>query len=324
MGNERDLLTQETATLFKKAGFETSLCNIRSCYDLIARGKTTVFLIKVSPNVDTMSSEYVQDLKSLCYYFKAHPLIVSLRTKNEHIRRGVIHSREDIPVLSVETLEDIMINNEPPLVYADRGGLYVHVQGEILKKLRENMGYSLAEFAKEIGISRSTLYDYEHSSRGIDVSIALKLEEMLETPIIKPLSIRTEVERDDRPQRPVPRSPLEKDVYEMFDHIGLAVHPTKRTPFDAVVKEPEHAPRLFMLTGISDMDLRSVKRRIHVVHELATLLEKDAIFVFNSPVLKRTIQGVPIIQLDEMRKVTDTDSMLEVVQERKDEGEEED
>ena len=320
MGNERELLTQETATLFKKAGFETSLCNIRACYDMIARGKTTVFLIKVSPNVDSMSPEYVQDLKSLCHYFKAHPLIISDRTKTEQIHKGVIHSREDIPVLSIETLEDIMINNEPPLVYADRGGLYVHIQGEILKKLRENMGYSLAEFAKEIGISRSTLYEYERSSRGIDITVALRLEEMLETPLIKPLTIKRDIECGEQVPRPAPRSALEKDVYEMFDNIGLAVHPTKRTPFDAVVKEPERSPRLFMLTGISDMDIRSVKRRINVVHELATLLEKDAIFVFSSPVSKRTIQGVPIIQIDEMRKVTDTDSMLEVVQEHKDDA----
>lgn len=321
MGNEREILTQETAKLFKKAGFETSLCNIRACYDLIARGKTTVFLIKVTPNVDTMTHEYVQDLKSLCYYFKAHPLIISMRTKSELMHRGVIHSRDDIPVLTLETLEDIMINNEPPLVYADRGGLYVQIQGEILKKLRENMGYSLAEFAKEMGISRSTLYDYEHSERGIDINVALRLEEMLETPLVKPLNIKKDIEQDVPPAAPTPRTLLEKDVYGVFGNIGLAVHPTTRTPFDAVVKEPERSPRLFMLTGISDMDIRSVKRRITVVHELASLLEKDAIFVFNSPVKKRTMDGVPIIQLEEIRKLTDPDSMLEVVQDRKDEEE---
>lgn len=322
MGNEREMLTQDTASLFQKAGFETSLCNIRACYDIIARGKAATFLIKAMPNVDAMTPDYVQDLKTLCYYFKAHPLVIGIRTKTEEMRTGVIHFRDDIPVISIGTLEHIIIDNEPPLVYADRGGFYVQIHGDLLRSIRENMGYSMAEFAKEMGVSRTTLYDYEHSKRGIDLEVAIRLEEILDTPLIKPLSIRRDISEREPTHPPEPRTPLERDVYELLGRIGLVVHPTKRTPFDAVVREQDERPKLFMLTGIANIDLRSAKRRIAVVHELATLLEKDAVFVFSTPVPKRSISGVPIIQVDEIRCLADCDAMLEVVKERTSDEEE--
>lgn len=51
-----------------------------------------------------------------------------------------------------------------------------------LKELRESLGFSIDEFAKLIGIHRSSLYRYEGSNkaepRDLPISIAIKVSEM--------------------------------------------------------------------------------------------------------------------------------------------------
>jgi putative transcriptional regulator len=318
MEGEKESLISATEKVFKKAGFETSICSLRSCYDIIARGKTCTFLVKTIPNVDSLSHEYIDALKQLCYYFKAHPLIVSMRTKHEMIHPGVVHSRDDIPVVSIETLEQTIIEDVPPLVYADRGGLYVRIEGELLKRIRERMGFSLSDFAKEIGISRSTLYDYEHSERGIELNTAIKIEDIVDLPLIKPYDLQKRLDVYKESVDKQPKTSFERDVYALFDTIGVEAHPMIRTPFEAVVKEEdEEEDAFFMLTGISDMDLRSVKKRIMVVREISELLDKDAFFILDAKTTHRIIKGVPIVMRTEMDQIADYDTILEYVKERK-------
>ncbi|RZN49514.1 transcriptional regulator [archaeon] len=317
MEGERETLISATEKVFRKAGFETSVCSLRSCYDIIARGKMCTFLVKTIPNVDSLSHEYIDALKQLCYYFKAHPIIVSMRTKHEMLHVGVVHSRDDIPVVSIETLEQTVVEDVPPLVYADRGGLYVRIEGELLKRIREQMGFSLSDFAKEIGISRSTLYDYEHSERGIELNTAIKIEDLVDMPLIKPCDLQKRLEIFKEPVDRRPKTSFERDVYALFETIGVEAHPMDRTPFDAVVKEDENEDTFFMLTGISDMDLRSVKKRIMVVREISELLNKDAFFILDAKTTQRIIKGVPIVLRTEMNNISDYDTILEYVKERK-------
>lgn len=320
MGNERITLITETEKLFKKVGFDTSICTLRSCYDLIVHGSSITFLIKIIPNIDSISSDHTQALKCLCHYINAHPLIIGTRTKSEYLQRGVVHTRDDVPVLSIETLENTIVDDAPPLVYADRGGLYVRIEGEMLRNVRERSGCSLSEFAKELGVSRSTLYDYEHSTRGIEVDTAIKIEEVIDLPIIKPFNLLKNIIHNESKIEKHTKSTLEKSVFEKFDAIGLIVHPTSHTPFDAVIKEDENKNKVLMLTGISDMDIRTVKKRIMVVHDIAELLNKDAFFVLDTKISHFTIEGVPIVLKDEIKRLTDSNDIIEVIHERKKES----
>ncbi|MHC1604402.1 MAG: transcriptional regulator [Candidatus Methanofastidiosia archaeon] len=317
MGIEKETLILKTEKIFKKAGFETSICHLRSCYDVISRGKSMIFLIKVIANIDSLQNEYIHDLKSLCYYFKAHPLIIGIKTKNEVLHPGVVYSREDIPAVSIETLEQMVIENSPPLIYADRGGLYVRIEGDALKKIREDMGFSLSEFASEIGISRSTLYEYEHSKRGIELYTAFKIESIVDAPLIKPIDLVKKIKKQTCIYPKTPKSIFEKDVLEHFASIGFTVFPTERTPFDAVVGEEKEKSKIVILTGISNMDLRNLRKRITIVHDLSEILEKDAIFILKSQKAQRTIEGVPIVFKEEFKNISDIDSMIEIIRRKK-------
>ena len=59
----------------------------------------------------------------------ASPLIVGLKSKSEYLEEDVIYERHGIPVIGLETLKNMIIDNEYPEILADRGGYYVHING---------------------------------------------------------------------------------------------------------------------------------------------------------------------------------------------------
>lgn len=317
MGVKRSSSVADSADILERAGFKTSLCTLRSCFDVVARGKSVTFFIKIASNIDAMPPAHLKSLKTLCNYFDAHPLIIGKSTKNGEMESGVVYSRDGIPTISVDTLEQTMLNESPPLVYVDKGGLYVKLEGALLQACREKTGSSVAEFAREIGISKTTLYEYERSQRGVDLDTAFRIESIVNKPLAKPIDLLSASDDTITFSAEPPKTKFEKEVFDIFKNLGLTFSPTKSSPFDAVIKEEPEKPRLVMLTGISDMKLRSVKRRIAVVYEISSLLEKDAFFVLDSLHDVPSIDGVPILNKEEIVKLNDSDTMLEVLLERK-------
>jgi len=321
MGQEKANLISETKKLFKNSGFETSVCDLRCCFDIIAKGNSLTFLVIVSPNIDSVPNEYIKSIKCLCHYFKAQSIIIGSRNKSMDLLRGVVYTRDDTPAIGLETLEQMIVDNTPPLVYANRGGIYVRIEGEILRNIREKMGLSINELAKEVGISRSTLYDYEHSKRGVELDTAIKIEDLVDFPLIKPVDIINKLIEKKSTIEEMPKNKFEKNVFDIFHNLGFKVHPTTRTPFDAVVKEDKSKTDIIMLTGVSNMDPRTIKRRVMVVHDVSNVLNKDAFFVINSDKPSKSIDGVPIVLMNEIKKMNDCDRVIELLKERKSECE---
>lgn len=52
--------------------------------------------------------------------------------------------------------------------------------GERIKEVREERGYSVDEFAKLLGVSRSSLYRYEgaYESKDLPISVGIRIAEM--------------------------------------------------------------------------------------------------------------------------------------------------
>ncbi|HOP09517.1 MAG TPA: transcriptional regulator [Candidatus Methanofastidiosa archaeon] len=323
MGQEKSIILNETKKIFKMAGFDTSICDLRCCFDIVAKGKSMTFLIIVAPNIDSIPNDYISSMKCLCYYFRSHPLIIGSRTKNMELLEGVVYTRDDIPALSIGTLEQLIVENAPPLVYSDRGGIYVKIDGELLKKMRENMGTSISEFSKEIGISKSTLYDYEHSKRGVELSTALRIEEFIDYPLIKPVDIINQLIEKRTSIDEKPKSEFERYVFNIFDDLGFKVHPTNKTPFDAVVKGGTGKRDMVMLTGVSDLDTKNLKRRVMILHDVSRILDRDAFFVINSKTTSKAIEGLPIVLVNEIKRLPDSDTVLEILDQRKRECDEE-
>ena len=313
-------MTQETIDLvkviveiFKKSGFDVSLCDMRSCYDMVAKRGLFTIIVKVLYNVDSFSSEHGREMKKIAYYFNVFPLIVGYKTKKDALEEGVVYSREDIPVISVETLENILLNDIPPLVYSERGGLYVKIDRKRLKREREKRGLSLGYVADALNISKSALYEYENTEKGVLLENAIKLEEFFDIPVARPISILRKIEKENEEIKLEDlKKSLERNVLLKLHDAGFKVVPTEKTPFNAVVKE-----RNIIITGIGESSSRLLKKRIRIVRDFSAMIEKDAMFIIDLKRGPENIEGVPILSKKELEEIKDVEDIFYLIYSKK-------
>ncbi len=316
---KQELLDNIVETL-KKGSFEVALSRVQCSFDIVARRNLIVLIIKVLVNLDTFSEEHAWDLKILSKALKATPLVVGQKTKLGTVENSTVYSRHGVNCISLETLEDLFIEGNPPLIYADRGGFFVEVDGNLIKEEREKRGMSIGHLAELVGVSKSSIYEFENAQKRINIDSVIKIEKELDIGITKPIyiiKVGNKKEIKDIPENPVEaaRSDLEKTILGDLSDKGFEVFPTKRTPFNALLKERE-----ILITGISNTKTYIFEKKAEIVANISDITNKDAMFVVNAKKIKENIKGVPILTQKEIKSSKDVEDILELVHERKIDG----
>ncbi|WP_456365625.1 transcriptional regulator [Thermococcus sp.] len=308
---EREKLVKAVERIFRTAGFKTSRVELRGgCFDIAASSSLFLLFVKVVTNVDTVGEEQAEDLKRLAKLFRATPMIVGLKTKNSELEEGVVYERFGVYTLSPRTLSMVLLEGELPAIFAERGGLYVRVNGELLKSLRERHGYSVNELAGLLGVSRKSLLNYERGEQAVSLDVAIRMEELFDEPVAEPINVlRAEVEADLSSK---PENPLEKEVFTRLESLGLGVVKVKRAPFNALSKENHFT----ILTGIDERKTRSTVRRAEMVAEVGRIVNSDGMFI-----LKKTrtevVGEVPLIPKESLDEIRDVDELMNLISELK-------
>jgi putative transcriptional regulator len=99
-------------------------------------------IIKVVSHIDSVSEETAYDLDHIARYLKGSPLIIGERARDTELERGAVYVRYGIYAVSVATLYDTVVEHIPPLIYASPGGLYININGEVLREEREKRNLS--------------------------------------------------------------------------------------------------------------------------------------------------------------------------------------
>ncbi|MGQ9587595.1 MAG: transcriptional regulator [Thermoplasmata archaeon] len=310
--NREELISTLRETLAKSGFFVSDPHNIRSIsFDIIARRDKQLLIIKALSNIDSLSSEDAEQLRVLANALNGSPLVIGLHSSAGKLEDGILYSRFGIPIMSEAAFHETMLEGVPPFVYAAPGGLYVRLDGELIRKLRQERNISLGMLAEVAGVSRKAIQMYE-SGMGAMVEIAARIEEFLNEPIVVPLnpfSYTIEVEK-------VLRSfdefeGLNRDVFEMLREIGYSVVPTIRCPFDALAKEEE----TLLLTGVGE-DPQVTARKARVVGNISRVTEKKSVIFVKQETSIESIDGTPLITQDELRRADDTDDVLELILQR--------
>ncbi|NPA47215.1 MAG: transcriptional regulator [Thermococci archaeon] len=301
-------LTDTVERILQVSGFKTARIELRGgCFDLVASRLFLMLFIKVSPNIDVVTEEQAEDLKRLSSFFKASPLIVGVRTKTGELEEGVVYERFGIHALRPETLYEVLAEGELPAVFAERGGLYVRINGKLLKELREKSGYSVGELAKLVGISRKSVLNYERGETAVSLDVALRLEDVFNEPLAEPIDILTAKVRATL--RSEPETPLEREVIERLRNLGMGVVKVKRAPFNALSREDEKT----ILAGIDRKKTKSTVRKAEMVSEIGRIISSDGIFI-----LERTktevVDDIPLIPKDKLKEVRDADELIELIE----------
>ncbi len=306
---DRERLIGVVERVLQRAGLKVARVELRGgCFDLVASGLFTLLFIKVVTNIDTVTEEQAEDLKRLAKLFKATPLIVGSRTKNSEIEEGVIYERFGIHALNPATLYMILVEGELPAIFAERGGLYVRINGELLRKLREKHGYSVGELASLLGVSRKSLLNYERNEQAVSLDVALRIEELFDEPIAEPIDVlRAKVDVEVRPAEP--ETPLERDVFKRLKELGMGVVKVKRAPFNALSKEDE----VTLLTGIDEKKTRSTVKRAEMVAEVGRIINSGGLFVLEKSKVE-VVSEVPLIPKESLKEIKDVDELMELIE----------
>ncbi|HII60768.1 transcriptional regulator [Pyrococcus horikoshii] len=311
---ERNELVNFVEGILKRIGFRTMKLEFRGgCFDLVATRQLLLLFIKALANIDKFSEEQAEDLKKLAKLFKASPLLVGLRSKNAELEDGVVYERFGIYAITPGTLYSMFAEGEPPLIIAERGGFYVRIDGKKLKALREEHGYSITELAGILGISRKSLQRYEKGESVVSLEVALRLEEVFDEPLVKPIDV-LRARLKDVTLTSEPDNILEKEVFEKLRKLGMSVVKIKTAPFNAITKEEEDDIEL--LTGIDERKTGRTLKRAELVSQMAEVVGSDGVFVVKKARME-VVRNVPILPKKLLEEIKDADELLELIRDLK-------
>lgn len=314
---QRTDLLGSVQEILARAGFTVSeRCDLRPVsFDLVARRDKELLLLKVLTNVDALSDAVAHEIKLLCRFLHARPVLVGLRAGTGQLEDGVVYARHDIPIVTPNTLADYVLEGDAPMVFAAPGGFYVHLDADTLRRARQELSMSLGAMAQVAGVSRRAIQMYEE---GMSASIeaAMRLEEALGADLIRPM----DPFRSFDPEKVVARPPTETDepvmdpmeqlVRGFLEGLGFEVRSTRRSPFNALSTQRDDT----LLTGMG-RDSPQLRRRAKIVSSISHITGRPGFFVVERTT-HTSIEGTPTMSRRELKSLTDPEAILELILER--------
>lgn len=310
MNMNRNKLIQEINQLLRVEGFQTSHVYEQSCFDMIARRKLLLLLMKVLVNIDSVNETHVEEIKKISDVFLASPVLVGMKTRSYPLEEDVVYERHGIPAVSVETFKN-MINGEYPEVLADRGGYFVNINGNLLKEFRDEYSLSLKDLADIAHVSRETIYNYENGKVKANIETAMVLEEILNTKITFDIDVF-------EPYQSPEEIPTNKN--NDLAKLGFGVVSTNKTPFDALAKvnDRKSAENPLIANMDKNRNIKTLKKMAVPLKDLSLITSSDSFFVINNEKFKESIDGIPVIKSWELKEADDTTDFIKMIKERKD------
>lgn len=311
---KRDGILKDTREALAKTGFFLSRPHGERglCFDLVARRDDTLLIVKVFQNVDALSKETAHELKVIARTLEGSPLVVGERSGTGPLEDGVIYSRFGVPILCQSTLLEFLEEGIPPFLFSAPGGLYVRLDADALRRMRDDRGLSLGALAEIAGVSRRTIQMYlEGMAATLDV--AMRLEDFLSEPLALPVDPFSFVDDATSGKRLAPRlEGFERELFQRLERLGYDVLPTARSPFDALSKRETTT----FLTGVGGAEI-ALDRKAEVVSNISRVVEKDSVMFVVRRSVRMSIRGVPLIGREELRRARDTDDVEALISERK-------
>jgi putative transcriptional regulator len=306
MSQDRQL--QLVTSVMISAGFDVSerfTLRPRS-FDLIARNNGTLLVIKVVSHIDSVSEEVAFDIELISRLLGGIPLIVGERAREAELERGAVYVRYGIYAVSPATLYDYFVEKVPPLVYASPGGLYVNINGETLRDLREKRNMSLGDLGQVLGVSRRTISKYE-GGMGTTLDVAIRIEEFFDTGVVESIDlIRDELPRamEDAKQ---PADTHVQSPMEFLEQIGVRLHTLHGAPFQALLTFDKHT----ILTGYGPA--QKVVKRAALIGNLSQIAKKHAMCIITDDHKEKMIGRTLVISERRLHRIEDGFELLDLL-----------
>lgn len=318
-------LFSKTIKLMHDAGFKSYFVNKnpqknRFCYDLIVRKGNQSFILKFFKNIDNIKDETIKGIKILSKLFKANPLLIGIKNRYQEIEDNTIYIREDLPIITIGTLENILKKKLFPFVLIRRGGGIVFLNGELMKELREEQRISRKELSEKIGVTKRTICSYESENMRPSKEIAEKIKNILDnSEIFRNINVldwnfECNVENTLNEEE---LSPFEEHIQIILEDIGINSYWYKKGlfPFEMCIsskqEEAEKKTNIYpLLSEVSDMEKHLKEKHLKDLRYLKhflNLFRKHALFIVNNEIRKSRFfekTKIPVIDLKNLEKIS--------------------
>ena len=322
--------------LLKKANFETfmldNFCNKKNkfCFDLLVKKNDLIFSVKVFSNIDNISTEIVNDIKSLSTLLKSKPLLIGIKNRYNELEDNTIYIRDGLPFITLATLENIIDKGLYPYILARRGGGIMFLNGNIMKFIREKQEISRKELSELLGVTKRTVCAYENESMRPSEKIAKKLSNILENKdLFRKINLfewnfKFEIDWKE-PQQYVARNPFETHLQAVLDDIGVCSYWYKNSPipfklslYSKVSDDNKERNVYPLFSGVSEEDKKINERSLSCLNMFNELFHVNSLFIVNNdvkiPDSLRKIK-VPIVKIRNLEKIDDEEEFIDLVQE---------
>jgi putative transcriptional regulator len=253
--------------------------------DMVINAPKRKLVLKISNKVD---DEDIEDLKKFSTIPSTIPLIITNKAEED-----IAIEKDGIIGVSLEGLSKA-IRGEKLYLYRTRGGIFIKINSEVLKRKRLKLGYSLGDMSKLLGVSRKAVYDYEHGSTDVSLEVAEKLIEIFGEDIIGDiLESKIEVEED---------KPYEVIIKE-FKRRGFKVFKLKKTAIDLVLLKEDKR----ILATIETNDKNETENKFNEAKKVAELLKLDLVYLTKKYIKKEDFKAVKLNNIMEISNEIERD-----------------
>ena len=314
---QRQELIKDVRETLSNAGFYVSeLCSLRPIgFDLVARRDNSLLIIKVLTNINALSEEVANELRTLSILLKGCPILIGDNKGTGKLEEDVVYDRFGIQAISTDTLKNHLLEGIPLEVYAAPGGLYVNLDSDKIKKYRSEHNISIGSFARSLKVSRRTVQMYEEGMNAT-VEVAFRIEDILGSNITQPIDILKRPKIREKKQNKILQKPLDyqnfqKEIFDILKLVGYKVIPMERAPFEAVSQDKKK----ILLTCVDRYD-KKLLRKAKVVSSISKITEKQAVLITDKSKNKKNIEGTPLVEKKELKKTHGPEELLELILER--------
>jgi putative transcriptional regulator len=312
----KEVLINRAIAILSRAGFIISeRCDIRPrSFDIAARRENLLLLIKVISNIDGLNEETAREMQFLSRYLLGYPVVIGEKTRDHPLETGVVYFRYGVPSFDISTMQDYFIGDIPPLIYAEHGGLYVNLDGNILKQERTSKNISLGALASLLGVSRRTISKYEEGDMAASVDVALKLEEILDRGFTVAVDLFEKLKFNNS-QKQMDAANEYANIFSILKDMGFNVLPISQAPFDAVSRSSNHNDGTTILTGVGEYT-RTMVKKAHLMSSISEVALTQSLLIVHGASKTKNIERTVLMEDKELKKFSDKDDFIDILQER--------
>ncbi|BDB97809.1 helix-turn-helix domain-containing protein [Saccharolobus caldissimus] len=234
-------------------------------------------IVKISE--DKITKDEIADLRKIAASTRSASLIIT----NEEEEDIVSVKADNVFAMSPEGFRKIM-NGEKIFLYRTRGGIFIKIRHDLLRHKREEMGYSIGDLAKFLGVSRKAIYDYEKGDSDVSLEVAEKLIDIFGEDIIGDIikdSIKEFKEIEDEEQSIEPSSDnFKAKLMYMLKENGLKVLSLKLTAIDLIVRSNRNNKKY--LLAIENKDYNKSLKKFYEAKKIASYTNSELLIIARS------------------------------------------